>query len=148
MKTLDVLEAFKAEAEAAQLSLAHLAPWTTWKLFKHFIQHELEDAYETAAFQFARFDDDPEDPYLAVFYVWQFTERNPSEEGEDEFLGRMVVEFRYAAEPRLLLPDTETWSMDFHSAAEWAAVVEGLPQFQEAIGHEPLSTQVHFDQES
>ena len=141
--------AFKAAAKAEQLAITHLAPWPTWKLFKHFTKREIADAYETVSFQFVRIDDDPEGPYFAVFFVWQFTARDsPEEDGStDEFLGRFVVELRYPAEPCLLLPDTEVWDMDFHNPGEWATVVEGLPQFQEAMSHDPMRTQVYYGRE-
>ena len=149
MKVLDTLRCFNTQIEAEGLTLAHLEPWTTWKLFKRFTQDDLEDAYETASFQFERFDEDPEDPYVAVFFVWQFTERDESagNGGDDEFVGRLVVELQYAPNTRFLLPDTEAWAMDFPTPAEWATVVEGLPQFQEAMSHEPKATQVFFDQD-
>lgn len=147
MKSNETLARFVAEATDARLDLTHLEPWPAWKLFKHFVLHEIEDAYETASFQFGRFDDDPADPYLATFFIWQFTRRQwgGRREGGDELVGRLVIEFRYPLRAHSTLRAKAVWAMDFPTPAEWASVVEGLPQFQESMSHEPLRTLVFYD---
>ena len=147
MKSTDALPGFLTAVDQAGLSATRLDPWSAWKLFKRFVHRELEDAYDTAAFQFVRFELEPDGGYLAAFLVWQFTERDwgPGHHGEDELVGRLVIELQYPVPERLALPDLELWSMDFPTLEEWATVVEGLPQFQEVINREPIGSSVSYD---
>ena len=105
--------------------------------------------YDAASFQYAVFADDGRPPVVCAFLVRQLSQRQWDDEhdGDDELVGRLVVEFRYSPEALRLRAEVEAWTMDFHTIEEWATVVEGLPQFQDVMSHDPLETMVFYDRE-
>jgi len=126
-------------------ALNRLEPWEAWRTFKRFLHQEVEDGYDAASFQFLPSDPDPElADEAGIFLVRQFTARAPG--GEDELIGRVVLELRYAAGHFQALPPVELWTLDFPTLEEWASVVEGQPCFQEAMARVPLFSEVYYDE--
>jgi len=127
-------------------SLEHLDPWQAWKAFKHSLHTAVTDGYDAAALQFAPGSLNPAAPEEArLFLIRQFTERDPAD-GEDQLLGRVVVELLYPAEQFRRFEPVDLWSLDFPTLEEWATIVEGLPPFQEAMAREPSGSEVYYDE--
>jgi|GEM_PF-2009182 len=126
-------------------ALDHLEPWEAWKTFKQFLRSEVHDGYDAASLQFVPLepDGDPDDE-ASLLLVRQYTERDATT-GEDDLIGRVVLELRYAAKHFLEFQPVEVWTLDFPTLDEWASVVEGMPCFQEGMAREPLFTEVYYD---
>ena len=132
--------------EEGGLDPSHLDPWLAWKVFKRFLHREVEGCHDAASVQWGIFPNDAlgEDE-ASLLLVRQFSERI-SPDGDDELVGRVMIEFCYPAVPLQRLAPLEIWTHDFPSLEEWAAVVEGAPQFQECVARQPASTWVCYDE--
>jgi len=142
----DSLPSLQERLQGSGQALNRLEPWEAWKVFKTFLHAEIEDGYDAACLQFAPGEagEEPDDE-SAILLVRQFSARD-ADSGEDELLGRVVLELRYAARHFQGLPAAEVWTLDFPALEEWASVVEGLPCFQEAMARQPLFTEVYYDE--
>jgi hypothetical protein len=146
MRIRDAYPTIRDSLEATGQVLERLEPWEAWRTFKHFLHSEIEDGYDAASLQFDLFPDESLSAYEAtLLLVRQFSERG-APEGDDELLGRVVLEFRYPAGPFHAFRRSEVWTLDFSTLEEWASVVEGMPYFQEAMAREPTATAVYYDE--
>jgi hypothetical protein len=125
----------------------HLEPWPTWKAFKAFLQREVTGVCDTVSFQCEHQIAEGESARFLVYLVRQFTERAGGEEtnGDDELVGRLVVELQYPRVPPGAGSSVEVWALDFPNNTDWASVVEGLPDFQEAMARAPDATSVYYE---
>jgi hypothetical protein len=130
--------------EAAGLEPTSLDAWETWKVFKAYLQAPVDaDVYDSASFQFGRFDDPEDGSALSVIFVRQF-----SEWGDDKDVGirRVVIEFHYGLTGLPPGASIEIWTHDFPTLAEFASVVEGSPQFQSMLNARPKSSEVYGEE--
>lgn len=142
----DSCRALQSSLQVSGQTLDCLDPWQAWKTFKGFLRAEIEDGYDAASLQFLPADPDPDlTDEASLMLVRQYTERAPTD-GEDELIGRVVLELRYAGKHFRSLPPFEAWTLDFPTLEEWASVVEGQACFQEAMGRTPLFTEVYYDE--
>ena len=142
----DSCRALQSSLHASGQTLDCLDPWQAWKTFKQFLRLEIEDGYDAASLQFLPADPDPDlSDEASLMLVRQYTERAPTD-GEDELIGRVVLELRYAASYFSHLAPFDAWTLDFPTLAEWASVVEGQACFQEAMARSPLLTEVYYDE--
>jgi hypothetical protein len=130
---------------SARLDPDRLQPWPAWKVFKDFARREVGDVYDVVSFQFSVSDTESGAEAPTMFWVRQFTERHPDSE-EDELLGSLIVEFQYGPLDLRSQDDAEIWSLDFPDLDQWASVVEGLPQFQDALNGQPTLTSVYYEE--
>jgi hypothetical protein len=130
---------------SARLDPDQLQPWPAWKIFREFLHREVEDMYDAVSFQYVASDDEVEAAPPTMFWVRQFTRRDPVTD-EDELVGSLIVEFQYDPDAIPLHDDAEVWSLDYPDLEQWSSVVEGLPQFQDAVNREPVMTRVHFEE--
>ena len=130
---------------SARLDPDQLEPWAAWKIFREFLHREVEDVYDAASFQYIAANDEIESEPPTMFWVRQFTERS-AETGDDELVGSLIVEFQYDPDTMPDHDDAEVWSLDYPDLEQWSSVVEGLPQFQDAVNREPTGTRVHFEE--
>jgi hypothetical protein len=116
-----------------------LDPWEAWKIFKDYLRSPVEGVYDAAAMLCRRFPNNEggEDFYLS--FVRQFSRW---EGKEDAPLRRVVVDFRFDAGAFNDQARAEVWTHDFPTLAEFASVVEGMPQFQAAINARPRATDI------
>ena len=132
--------------EAAGLNRTRLDPWEAWRVFKAFLHREVEGSHDAASVQWGVFPNDAlSEDEASLLLVRQFSERVDAD-GEDELVGRIVVELCYAASLLQGLEPLEVWTHDFPSLEEWAAVVEGTPQFQECMARLPTSTDIYYEE--
>ena len=145
MRISDSCRTLQSSLQASGQALDCLDPWQAWKTFKGFLRVEIEDGHDAASLQFIPSDPDPDfSDEATLILVRQYTERAPTN-GEDELIGRVVLELRYAAAHFASLPPFEAWTLDFPTLEEWASVVEGQACFQEAMARSPLFTEVYYD---
>jgi hypothetical protein len=145
MRIQESCEALQQSLRETGQALDSLDPWPAWRTFKAFLRRELEGGYDAAALQFLPTDPDPDlSDEASLVLVRQCTARASG--GEDELVGRVVLEFRYAAQHFQHLPEVSVWTLDFPSLEEWASVVEGQPAFQEAMAREPLFSEVYYEE--
>jgi len=130
---------------SARLDPDHLQPWPAWKVFKDFLHREVDAVYDAASFQYDPSDSEDATEVPAMFWVRQFTERDP-DTNEDELVGSLTVEFLYP--PGTVPPheDAEVWTLDFPDLEQWSSTVEGTAQFQDAVSREPTSTRVYYEE--
>lgn len=145
MKLTQTEVELRRQLVSARLDPDQLQPWPAWKIFRAFVHREVEDIYDAVSFQYIASDDEAESESPTMFWVRQFTERNAAT-GEDELVGSLIVEFQYAPDTVPPNDDAEVWSLDYPDLEQWSSVVEGLPQFQDAINREPALTRVHFEE--
>lgn len=145
MKLTQTEVELRRQLVSARLDPDRLEPWATWKIFREFLHREVDDMYDAASFQYVASSDEVESEPPTMFWVRQFTERS-AESGEDELVGSLIVEFQYDPDTIPHYEDAEVWSLDFPDLAQWSSVVEGLPQFQDAVTREPTGTRVHFEE--
>lgn len=129
---------------SARLDPDQLEPWAAWKIFREFLHREVDDVYDAASFQYLAANDEVDLEPPTMFWVRQFTERS-AETGEDELVGSLIVEFQYDPDVIPHHEDADVWSLDYPDLEQWSSVVEGLPQFQDAVNREPTVTRVHFE---
>ena len=130
---------------SARLDPDQLEPRAAWKIFREFLHREVDDVYDAASFQYIAANDEDDSEPPTMFLVRQFTERS-AETGEDELVGSLIVEFQYDPDATPPHKDAEVWSLDYPDLEQWSSVVEGLPQFQDAVNREPTGTRVHFEE--
>lgn len=145
MKLIQTEVELRRQLVSARLDPDQLQPWPAWKIFREFLHREVEDMYDAVSFQYVASDDEVEAAPPTMFWVRQFTQRDPVTD-EDELVGSLIVEFQYDPDAIPLHDDTEVWSLDYPDLEQWSSVVEGLPQFQDAVNHEPVMTRVHFEE--
>ena len=131
-----------------RLAKAHLKPdaldpWESWKIFKRFLEDTVTEVYESAAFQCGCFENESGDECFYAHFVRQFSQWDGD---QDAPLRRIVFEFRYAVDDISPHVAQEMWTHDFPSLAEFASVVEGLPQFQSAMSAHPTDTTVYSEE--
>jgi hypothetical protein len=148
MKLTQTEVELRRQLVSARLDPDILDPWPAWKIFREFLHREVEDTHDAVSFQYNASDNDEaesdsEPP--TMFWVRQFTERD-AVTGEDELVGSLIVEFQYDPDTMPPHDDAEVWSLDYPDLEQWSSVVEGLPQFQDAINREPAATRVHFEE--
>jgi hypothetical protein len=133
---------------ASGLNLSHLDPWEAWRGFKTFLHREVEGSHDAASVQWGVFSKDAINHEEAtLLLVRQFTERAELD-GEDELVGRIVVELCYSPEGFRTDEPLEVWTHDYPTLEEWASVVEGAPQFQACMAGVPTATDVYYDEDS
>jgi len=132
-----------ARLAAAGLTPEALDPWRAWKVFKRSLDSEVEGVYDAAAFQCGRFEDEDGGESFYACLVRQFSRW---EDEEDAPIRRVVMELRYRPADIPLDVPTEVWTHDFPTRADFATVVEGLPQFQAAMSAVPTHTEVYGEE--
>lgn len=60
-------------------------------------------------------------------------------------LGKVVIDRSFSPRDLKLRGEFELWSMAFRAIEEFDAVVEGDPNFQDAMGNQPIRTAVYFE---
>jgi len=145
MKLTQAEVELRRQLVSARLDPDILDPWPAWKIFREFLHREVEDVYDAVSFQYNAANDEPDSEPPTMFWVRQFTERD-ADTGEDELVGSLVVEFQYEPDAIPAHDDAEIWSLDFSDLEEWSSVVEGLPQFQDAMNGQPALTRIHFEE--
>jgi hypothetical protein len=115
-------------------------------VFKSFLHREVEGSHDAASVQWGVFPNEAlgEDE-ASLLLVRQFSERAEAD-GEDELVGRIVVELCYAPGVFQDLDPFELWTHDFPTLEEWASIVEGSPQFQACMGRVPTNTDVYYEE--
>ena len=132
-----------ARLQAAGLNPQALDPWETWKVFKKYLEAEVEGVYDAGSVQCGSFENEAGGNDFCLFFVRQFSQR----EGLDDApLGRVIIELAYDVSTIRPAAAAEAWTHDYRTLSEFATVVEGLPQFQSALNAHPKATDVYQEE--
>jgi hypothetical protein len=115
-----------------------LEPWESWKVFKRFCATPAAIEDEGVSFQCTPEEIDDE---VMVYIQWvrQFA---AVEAGRDVPVRYVAIELAYRPSDLPASGPIELWSYDFPSLADFAAHVEALAVFQQAMNVAPVATEL------